>query len=87
MNGLSNLHHIYKQTAKGQCSLSEPECGSRTNGMIVLDKSVGFAERIRGFEKGKGMWKPCLNCLNAAYAQGRIGEKTYNLGLEIRGVK
>jgi len=85
MNGLSNLHHIFKKTGASQCSLSQPECGSRSNGMIVLGKSQVFAGRIKTWEKGD--FKPCLYCLNAAKAQGRISESTYQKGLEIRNRK
>jgi hypothetical protein len=83
MNGLSNLVHIVKKTGQGQCDQTRPECGTKSNGMIVAYKSQAFAEHVRSFEKGD--WKPCLNCLNAAHEQGRIGDKTFAKGLEIRG--
>ena len=83
MNGLSNLQHIVKQTGTGKCDQTRPECNSKSNGMIFLTKSQGFGESIRNWKKGD--MKPCLICLNNAHAQGRIGDKTYAKGLEIRG--
>lgn len=83
MNGLSNFSHIAKKIGEGKCDQTRPECGTKSNGMIVTSKSQGFGERIRTWEKGD--FKPCLNCLNAAYEQGRIGDKTFAKGLEIRG--
>ena len=83
MNGLSNLQHIAKKTGNAKCDEHRAECGTTSNGMIIISKSVGFGERIRTFSKGD--FKPCLNCLNAAYEQGRISEATFKKGLEIRG--
>ena len=83
MNGLSTLSHIAKKIGDGKCDNGRPECGTKSNGMVILRKSQAFAEGIRSYEKG--YFKPCMNCLNAAHEQGRIGDKTFAKGLEIRG--
>lgn len=83
MNGLTTLSHIAKKIGSGQCDLNRAECGTRSNGMVIIRKSQEFGEGIRNWEKGN--FKPCLNCLNEAHAQGRIKDATYAKGLEIRG--
>ena len=82
MNGLSNLVHVVKRKGDQKCDPSIPECGSTSNGMVVIRKTAQFGQGIRNWEKGD--FKPCLKCLNKAYEQGRIGPKTYNLAIEIR---
>jgi hypothetical protein len=83
MNGLSTLSHIAKKTGDAKCDQQRAECGTKSDGMIIISKTVGFAERIRSYQKGS--FKPCMNCLNAAHEQGRISEATFQKGLEIRG--
>lgn len=85
MNGLSNLIHIARKTGDNKCDNSRPECGTKSNGMIVISKSQEFGDSIRNYVKGN--FRPCKHCLNAAHEQGRIGDKTFALGLEIRAKK
>ena len=82
MNGLSNLVHVVKRIGDQKCDPSIPECGSTSNGMVVIRKTAQFGQGIRNWKKGE--FKPCLKCLNKAYEQGRISANTYNLAIEIR---